>query len=80
MGRDERLIDMASLVDDVMRRHPSTIEVFVRLRLHCIGCPIGTFHTVADAAREHRLDAEMLLAELRAATADVKARPAAPPA
>jgi len=78
MGRDERLIDMASLVDEVMRRHPATIEVFVRLHLHCIGCPIGTFHTVADAAREHGLDAQMLLDELR--NAGAKASSAAPPA
>ncbi len=82
MGRDPRIIDMATLVDEVMRQHPPTIEVFVRLRLHCIGCPIGTFHTVADAAREHGLDPQMLLDELRAAAADagLKARSSAPPA
>jgi len=78
MGRDPRLIDMASLVDEVMRWHPSTIEVFVRLHLHCIGCPIGTFHTVADAAREHDLDADELLDALREAS--VKVSSAAPPA
>lgn len=59
-------IDTTTLVDDVMRRHPATIAVFLRLRLHCIGCPIGSFHSVADAAREHGIDAEVLLGELRA--------------
>ncbi|MGO9360942.1 MAG: DUF1858 domain-containing protein [Xanthobacteraceae bacterium] len=61
-------IDAATTVDDVMRRRPSTIGVFLRLRLHCIGCPVGPFHTVSDAAREHGIDEQQLLAALRAST------------
>ncbi|MFO1151566.1 MAG: DUF1858 domain-containing protein [Alsobacter sp.] len=41
------------LVDDVMRRWPATIRVFLDTKFHCVGCPIGCFHTVADACREH---------------------------
>ena len=33
-------------VDDVMRRWPSTIRVFIDFGMHCVGCPIATFHTV----------------------------------
>jgi hybrid cluster-associated redox disulfide protein len=59
-------IDVETLVDDVMRRRPGTIGVFLRRRLRCVGCPIGPFHTIADAAREHGVDAEGLLTELLA--------------
>jgi hybrid cluster-associated redox disulfide protein len=65
-GGNPEPIDSTTLVDAVMRRHPATIAVFLRLRLHCVGCPIGAFHSVADAAREHGIDAGVLLGELRA--------------
>jgi hybrid cluster-associated redox disulfide protein len=68
-----REIDVETLVDDVMRLRPATIKVFLRRRLRCVGCPIGPFHTVADAAREHCVDAEGLLEELLAS-------PLSPPA
>ena len=60
IGEDE-------LVDDVMTEHPATIAVFLRWRLHCVGCPVGRIHTVSDACLEHDVDIEAFLAELRAA-------------
>jgi hybrid cluster-associated redox disulfide protein len=41
------------LVDDVMRRWPSTIRLFMSWRMKCVGCPFNTFHTIADACIEH---------------------------
>jgi hybrid cluster-associated redox disulfide protein len=55
------------LVDDVMQQWPATIRVFIDFRMRCIGCPIACFHTVADAAREHGVDGERLVAALRVA-------------
>jgi len=55
------------LVDDVMRRWPCTIRVFLRHRMHCVGCPIACFHTVADACVEHGVDTAAFLADLREA-------------
>lgn len=39
----------------------------IRHRMLCIGCPIGTFHTIADAAAAHAIDETSLSAELLAA-------------
>jgi hypothetical protein len=40
-----------------------------------VGCPIGPFHTLADAAREHGLDEAMLRQEFEAAiTSDQERR------
>ncbi len=61
------------LVDDVMRRWPATIRVFLDTRFHCVGCPIGCFHTVADACREHEAELQPFLDALEAAaTAGLK--------
>lgn len=54
-------------MDEIMRRWPATIRVVLDHGLLCVGCPIASFHTADDAAREHGLDAEHLSAALRAA-------------
>lgn len=56
-------------VSDIMRRWPSTITVFLDLELSCIGCPIGPFHTLSDAAAEHGLALEALNERVNAAIA-----------
>jgi hybrid cluster-associated redox disulfide protein len=62
-------IEGESLVDEVMRRFPATIRVFLDFRMHCVGCPIGCFHTVDDACREHGVDGPLFLDALRAKAA-----------
>ena len=58
-----------TLVDDVMRKWPGTIRAFLDSRMNCPGCPIACFHTVADACREHRVELETFLGDLRARAA-----------
>lgn len=60
-------IDPDMSVDEIMRRWPKTIRVMIRHRMLCIGCPIGIFHTVADAAAAHAIDGASFSAELLAA-------------
>lgn len=60
-------IDPDMSVDEIMRRWPATIRVMIRHRMLCIGCPIGIFHTVADAAAAHAIDEASLASELLAA-------------
>ena len=64
----ERFIDLP--VSEIMHRWPSTIGVFIDLGLHCVGCPIGVFHTLLEAAEEHRIGFEKLVAEVSAAIDD----------
>ena len=63
----EPKLDSTMSMDEMMRRWPATVHVAINHRLLCVGCPIGPFHTIADAAREHGLDAEMLRREFEAA-------------
>jgi hybrid cluster-associated redox disulfide protein len=57
-GMKPTAINPSMTVDEIMRRWPATIRVFMRYRMLCIGCPIGVFHTVADACEAHGLDEE----------------------
>ena len=59
-------LESTQLVDDIMRCWPMTIRAFLKHRMHCVGCPIACFHTVADACREHGVDQKEFLADLRA--------------
>jgi hybrid cluster-associated redox disulfide protein len=68
MTRDPT-ITAGDFVDGVMAAFPATIAVFLRRRMSCVGCLMGPFHTVADAAHEYGLDVDQLLAELRQAAA-----------
>ncbi len=56
------LADM--LVNDVMRRWPDTIPVFIRHRMRCVGCPIAIFHTVSESCSEHQQSVPDFLAAL----------------
>ena len=62
-------IDATDLVDDVMTERPATIRVFLTHKMLCVGCPIGVFHTVADACLEHGVALGPFLAELERAAA-----------
>jgi hybrid cluster-associated redox disulfide protein len=59
-------ISLDTLVDDVMRREPAAIRVFLDFRMRCVGCPIAYFHTVDDACREHDVAPDRFLDALRA--------------
>ncbi|MFD2181912.1 DUF1858 domain-containing protein [Rhodoplanes azumiensis] len=57
------------LVADVLADAPATLRVLLDFHMRCVGCPIAGFHTLADAAREHGVDLDRLLAALHAAAA-----------
>lgn len=51
-------------VEDVMRRWPSTIRVFLDFRMRCVGCPIATFHSIDEACAEHGVDVKAFLPKI----------------
>jgi hybrid cluster-associated redox disulfide protein len=52
------------IADDVMRRWPSTIRVFLDRRLHCVGCPFGRFHTLEQVTHIHGDDLHAFVSAL----------------
>jgi hybrid cluster-associated redox disulfide protein len=57
-------IEAHSLADDVMRRWPSTIRVFLDRKLRCVGCPFGRFHTLEEVTQLHRDDLHAFMSAL----------------
>jgi hybrid cluster-associated redox disulfide protein len=66
-------LNQQRLVDDVMRQWPSSTKVFLKHRLHCVGCPIGRLHTIEEACSEHHVDLDLFMADLQATTAALPA-------
>ncbi|WP_298727368.1 DUF1858 domain-containing protein [uncultured Ferrovibrio sp.] len=62
--------ELDDIVDDVLRRRPATIRVFLDFKLRCVGCPVSCFHSIGDAAQAHGVSPAVFLAALRQAMAD----------
>ena len=58
-------ISETTTIDEVVRRYPATAQVFVRRRMHCVGCDVDRFHTVADACGIYSQPLGPFLDELR---------------
>ncbi len=54
-------------MDAIMRAWPGTIRVVLHHRMFCVGCPVASFHTIADACREHDVDETRFRSEIAAA-------------
>jgi len=65
MVSDANAITSEMNVEDVITRFPPTVRVFVRRRLHCVGCDLARFETLADVSRIYRQPLPDLLAEIR---------------
>ena len=63
MKKSTLTLDMT--VDQVMKRWPDSVRVFLDFGMGCVGCPIAEFHSVDEASREHEIDGHAFLASLR---------------
>ena len=66
--RDEDIDDL--LLDEIMTRWPQVLRVFIDRHLHCVVCPITSFHTLADSAAAHGYPVEQLRAAVLRAIED----------
>lgn len=69
-SRVTKYITADTLVCDVVATYPQTVLVFVHHGLHCPGCYIAPFHTLADTAREYQIAVAPLLRDLNRAVAN----------
>lgn len=68
-------IQAGTNLDELLQRSPEVATVFIEHRMHCVGCPIARFETVAEACRIYGKPLEAFLRALcaaadRAATAE----------
>lgn len=61
-------------VNDIMVRWPSTIAVFLAFGMKCVGCPVGRFHSFAEAAAAHDVPFELIEGAIEAMIGEDLAR------
>jgi hybrid cluster-associated redox disulfide protein len=60
-------VTAACRVQEVVERHPETVVILNRHGMHCAGCYISPYHTIADCAHEYAISLETLLMDLNRA-------------
>jgi len=58
-------IDQKMTVSELMRFYPSAIDVFIKRKMLCVGCPTESFHTLEDVANIYGIVLTELLKEIR---------------
>jgi hybrid cluster-associated redox disulfide protein len=61
------ILDSKMTVRDLLKVHPSAMDVFIKRKMLCVGCPTESFHTLEDVARMYGIALERLLRELQGA-------------
>ncbi len=54
-------------VSELMRIHPSAMDVFIKRKMLCVGCTTESFHTLEEVARIYGIAMEQFLRDLREA-------------
>jgi hybrid cluster-associated redox disulfide protein len=54
-------------VTELITQFPSSIAVFMKRKMLCVGCPASKFHTIEEAARIHGISLEHFLNDLEKA-------------
>ena len=60
------MIDLETPVDEILTSYPQLGELFVRMRMLCVGCDIASFHSLTDVAQVYKIDPDELRAKLQA--------------
>ncbi len=58
-------------VGEVLRTYPQTVQVFLELGMHCLGCPSSVMESIEGAALTHGKNPNDLVAQLNKAIAVV---------
>ncbi len=64
----EMVLTKGMPIADVVKSHPETVPVFMQHGLHCIGCALAAFESIAEGAAAHGIDVEALMSDLNKAT------------
>ena len=55
-------------IAELLAMHPGAARVLLTHRMHCIGCCIAPFETIAEACAVYSVEVEELLADIDRAT------------
>ena len=65
--QEQNVITADMPIGDIVREYPNTIEVFFKHGLGCVGCAVAQFENIAQGARAHGIDVDILIKDLNQA-------------
>lgn len=67
---EKTFVSGETLVGEIVRAYPESVEVLLQSGMHCLGCPASQGESLADACSVHGLDAQQVLERLNRKIAD----------
>jgi len=61
------MINKNMSIEEVVKRHPETIQIFERYGLGCAGCQAALFENIEQGAEVHGIDLKSLIDDLNKA-------------
>lgn len=58
------MITKEMTVGQVLRLYPQTVQIFLELGMHCLGCPSSTMESIEGAALTHGRNVDDLVTQL----------------
>ncbi|HVJ48179.1 DUF1858 domain-containing protein [Desulfitobacterium sp.] len=58
------MITKEMTVGQVLRTYPQTVQIFLELGMHCLGCPSSTMESIEGAALTHGKKPDDLVEQL----------------
>ncbi|MBR0463931.1 MAG: DUF1858 domain-containing protein [Clostridia bacterium] len=57
-------VNEQTLVGQIVRNYPETIEILLGIGMHCLGCPASQAESLADACAVHGIDPAPVVEQL----------------
>lgn len=58
-------LDQKMTIKELLDGYPAAMDVFIRRRMFCVGCPARAYHSLEEAARIYGYEPEALVHILR---------------
>jgi hybrid cluster-associated redox disulfide protein len=69
MARDDRPLTPKDTIAELLANYPAAARVLIGYRMHCVGCDIAPFETIAEACIIYGVSVDDVFAEIRHAIA-----------
>ena len=54
----ENVVNNKTLIGEIVRNYPESIEVLLSIGMHCLGCPASQMESLEDACAVHGMAVE----------------------
>jgi len=70
---EEKAITADMAIGEVVSKYPTTINVFFKHGLGCVGCAVARFENIQQGAMAHGIDVDALITDLNQALSQTQA-------